>query len=77
VKCEVRFTICLYLPQAAWDLDENNLCKDRNVCWDFESEICSAKNVRLIFCLLICNKLCVLLVVLNIIQTYGKAQPLL
>lgn len=48
----------LCLPQVAWDLDESNLCKDRNVCWDLESEIYSAKNVRVTYRLLKYNKLC-------------------
>lgn len=58
MKCGARFTLCLCYPRVAWDLDESNLCKDRNVCWDLESEIYSAKDVRLTYCLLKCNKLC-------------------
>lgn len=33
MKCEARFLICLHLPEGAWDLGKNNLCKYRNICW--------------------------------------------
>lgn len=63
----------LCLLQVAWDLDENNLCKDRDVWWDLEWNFLVKTNASLTYHLLKCNQLYLLLVVLKIVQTHRKS----